>query len=90
MEPYLEIWEWCVPSLTILLPAVIYTAAMGVKELVVRTNQEGLKKRTNRERLTVGDVEEITVSISGALNLQLLALSPYLLIGLTYLSLYNV
>ena len=50
---------------------------MGVKELVIRTRQgEGMKKvRTNHERLTMGDMEEMTVDISGALNLPLLALS---------------
>ena len=48
-------------------PASSDAAAVGAREMVVLTNHE---------RLTVGDVEEMRESVSGALNLPLLALSP--------------
>ena len=65
-----------VPSFTVLLPAL--DAAGPPVELdkivspaVVCRLGVGLKEERgiNHERLTVGDVEEMTVDISGALNL---------------------
>ena len=55
------------PRILLPPPASSDAAAVGAREMVVRTNHD---------RLTVGDVEEMRESVSGALNLPPLALSP--------------
>ena len=63
----LVVYEANAPHILLPPPASSDAAAVGAREVVVRTNHE---------RLTVGDVEEMRESVSGALNLPPLALSP--------------
>ena len=63
----LVVFESNTPRILLPPPASSEAAAVGARELVVRTN---------RERLTVGDVGEIRAGVSGALDVPPLAVSP--------------
>ena len=63
----LVVFEANTPRILLPPPASSEAAAVGARELVVRTN---------RERLTVGDVGEIRAGVSGALDVPPLAVSP--------------
>ena len=63
----LVVFESNTPRILLPPPASSEAAAVGVRELVVRSNNE---------RLAVGDVGEMRESVSGALDLPPLAISP--------------
>ena len=63
----LVVFEANTPRILLPPPASSEAAAVGARELVVRTDHE---------RLTVGDVGEIRAGVSGSLNLPPLAVSP--------------
>ena len=63
----LVVFEANTPRILLPPPASSEAAAMGARELVVRTNHE---------RLSVGDVGEIRAGVSGALDVPPLAVSP--------------
>ena len=63
----LVVFEANTPRILLPPPASSEAAAVGARELVVRTDHE---------RLTVGDVGEIRAGVSGALNVPPLAVSP--------------